>query len=104
MKIPTEDVSAGDDVTIMIRPERLLVTPGKQPRDNQARDKQTKDAAWVSATVTESLYLGSVVLVDLDCDGTSLKASMNAEAHIAFTPGDQVTVEISAEHCRVLRS
>lgn len=104
MKIPTEDVSAGDDVTIMIRPERLLVTPGKQPRDNQARDKQSKDAALVSATVTESLYLGSVVLVDLDCDGTSLKASMNAEAHIAFTPGDQVTVEISAEHCRVLRS
>ena len=68
MKIPTEDVSAGDDVTIMIRPERLLVTPGKQPRDNQARDKQSKDVARVSATVTESLYLGSVVLVDLDCD------------------------------------
>lgn len=99
MKISAKDVGVGDDVTIMIRPERLQVTPGKQ-----ARSKQTVKTAQISAKVTESLYLGSVVHVDLDCDGTPLKASMNAETDIAFAPGDQVTVVIPAEHCGVLRS
>ncbi len=97
MKIAAGDVRVGDEVTILTRPEHLHIEPNNTGKDSA-------NALQIPATVTDSLYLGSVMHVDIDCQGVMLKASISAKATSNLAAGDAVTVHIPIEHCRVLPS
>jgi spermidine/putrescine transport system ATP-binding protein len=97
LSVDAAGVAVGDEVTIMVRPERLRVARGRTA-------KSTSAAVQVAATVTDRLYLGSVVHMDLQCGDQTLKACIDDEATSHLEPGDTAILEISAKDCRALRS
>jgi spermidine/putrescine transport system ATP-binding protein len=90
-------ISVGDKVTIMVRPERVRVHHGKA----KAADGNNVQLA---ATVTDRMYLGSVVHFDLACGNQMLKACIRSETHQQLAPGETVTVDIPVDGCRILQA
>jgi len=83
--------TAGDAVTVSIRPEEVAVHPGDQPGDNR-----------LPGRVEFIRDVGQNVDFRVDCDGVAITSSLTPRDRIAAGPGDPVTVELPADACVVL--
>lgn len=86
------EVSAGDDVVVMVRPEKILIKPGKE----------YKGTNQVRATVKEIFYHGAVTRFLLDCNVqansilvTQPNLALNQKS--AFKIEDSVVLQWSAQ-------
>jgi putative spermidine/putrescine transport system ATP-binding protein len=88
---PVRERRAGDAVTISLRPETIALNNGA------AGDNALK------ATVQNITFLGAVVRVQLNADGSSFVAdSLNSPGFVPPKVGDVVTVSFSPEAARVV--
>jgi len=87
-------VAAGGTGTVMVRPERVVVSAA-EPTDG---------ATGVSGTVTDLTFQGPVVRLQLAApDGSPIVANLTHDAGLpAVRPGDQVWASWAQEACRVL--
>ncbi len=83
-------LSAGDEATIVVRPERLQLVAGGDPSG------LPPDANVISGTVAETVYLGVArkVVVDADDGGRSLNVRLESEGRVGSRPehGERVLV------------
>ena len=85
IRVEASGLSAGDDVTVMVRPERLAVTP-RPPGATGPAD------GWV-ADITALRYHGAATTVQARTpDGTVLVASVRPDRISGLAPGDRVVL------------
>ena len=87
------DLTPGTEVTISVRPENILVTPGTETGDNRLNGK----VAFIRD-------VGSSVEVYLDCDGLQITSQSTPKGRPNVKHGDKATVTLPPEACVVLRS
>jgi spermidine/putrescine transport system ATP-binding protein len=87
-------VGPGDTGTVMVRPERVTVSPAAP----------TNGETGVSGTVTDLTFQGPVVRLSLAApDGSPIVANLTHHAGLpSVRPGDEVWASWSQEACRVL--
>jgi putative spermidine/putrescine transport system ATP-binding protein len=89
----SSDLQPGSAVTISVRPENILVTPGIEPGDNR-----------FSGKVEFIRDVGSSVEVYLDCDGLQITSQSTPKGRPEVRQGDDATAILPPEACVVLRS
>lgn len=90
-------IEPGGNATLMVRPERLRVTPG-------AQDVPAGDVATVRATVTDLTFQGPVVRLSMAApDDSTIVAHVGPEQELPMLrPGDEVHVSWSPSASLVL--
>ncbi|WNG85466.1 ABC transporter ATP-binding protein [Mycobacterium sp. ITM-2016-00317] len=90
-------IEPGGHATLMVRPERIRVTPGSQ-------DAPTGDVACVRATVTDLTFQGPVVRLSLAApDDSTVIAHVGPEQDLPLLrPGDEVYVSWAPDASLVL--
>jgi ABC-type sugar transport system ATPase subunit len=79
----------GQEVTLSVRPESIVVHTDDQPRPNQ-----------VPATVRSVLFVGDAVDCRLDLGGPIALARLHPRTRVA--PGDTVAVELAVDDITVI--
>ena len=89
----SSDLSPGTEVTISVRPENILVTPGAEKGDNRFTGK----VAFIRD-------VGSSVEIYLDCDGLQITSRSTPKGRPDVRQGGEATATLPSEACVVLRS
>jgi putative spermidine/putrescine transport system ATP-binding protein len=87
------DLKPGSEVTISVRPENILVTPGTETGDNR-----------FNGQVEFIRDVGSSVEVYLDCGGLKITSQSTPKGRPDVNQGDEATATLPPEACVVLRS
>ena len=95
LKLPetASGLSPGEEVTISVRPENILVTPGETGGDNRL----TGQVAFIRD-------VGSSVEIYLDCGGLQITSQSTPKGRPDVGQGDRATATLPPEACVVLRS
>ncbi|HWD06037.1 MAG TPA: ABC transporter ATP-binding protein [Amycolatopsis sp.] len=85
-RLATDDeTTAGAEVVVLVRPEDVRIEP-------------PGDAApgLLAATIAESFYYGSSLVVQADAGGVRVQALVTGAANVRFEPGQRVSLRIDA--------
>ena len=98
--IAGDGLTADDEVTVSLRPERLTVSadPDGAAVDGGVPETATDTGRVTAAgTVTETIHRGAAIRVRLSVGGTDLFVERSAASTASLTPGDGVAVEFAPD-------